>query len=286
MNVPRALLGRVVAAVALAAAGVGQARADAYGFAQQTVTGLTFTGSTLDGLSVVASTSASQSQGAAPPGSSGDVAASPVFATTDPAAAFVGNGTVAPNTFTPLGQVNPDYIRSDALVNAAQTTFSAVAEGFLTPLGTSSATGSYSFSSSFTLAAAGTVTLSGSVSSILNVVFNGGLAGLATAGYSFVVGITNRATGVTTTFTPTLLNNSITLTTTSTSSTTTPVTAFSITTGTLAAGTYDASLQASSRVFLTQAVPEPSSVAMLGMAGLGMAGLGLVRKRKAATGRA
>jgi len=180
----------------------------------------------------------------------------------------VGTGAPAENTFTPKGQVNPDYIRSDSLIGAPFTT-NTVAEGFMGSLsGISIGQSSTSVSAPITVAAPGTVTLSFTANGNLTTTITGPLPASAQASFAFNFTIQNAAGVIVFSSTPDSVNQSIsqnTIGTSTISDVNTPVTIIS---GQLAAGTYTASITQTSRVFLTQnaVVPEPSSLLMGGMA--------------------
>jgi hypothetical protein len=261
-------------ALVLGALTAGEARADAYAYAFQQVGSFSFTGATVGALQTLASTSAVQGNGAIPTNVSGDVQSF------DPAQAYVGPGPVPPpNTYSQVGAVNPDYVRGDADIALNFSTIRNVAEGFLTPPGTSNSSGQWSVSAPITLATAGTVSLSFSYTNALEVILNGG-PGIASASYQFGFTISQGST-VIAEFSPTEVNSGASLT--SPGTVTQPSTSGSLTLSTaLGAGTYQATITGSEKVFLTQqpAIPEPSSVVLLGSGIVLALGCSLRRSRK------
>jgi len=269
------------AAIALVATLAGEARADSYAYATQSLNTFAFsglpTGSTVGSFTTQASDAALNAQGATPSGIAGDTSE------TDPAAAYVGNPPIpAQNLFTPVGAVNPDYSRGDSQIAAGAVSVSTVAEGLLTPPGRETGSGSYSFSRQVTLTSAGTVTLAFNYTNDLNA-FLTGFVGLASASNAFNFTITTVG-GTTILFSssPSAVNNSVSLTTPSTSDITPGSGSVSITSSTLAAGTYVSSITGNSKIEVTQSIiPEPSSVVLLGSGLLLGLGTAVRRTRKA-----
>jgi len=268
------------AAIALVATLAGETRADSYAYATQTLNTFAFSstpaGATIGALTTQASTSAINVQGATPSGIAGDTAER------DPLSAYVGNAPIpAQNTFTPVGAINPDYSRGDALITPAFT-ISTVGEGYLTPPGRETGAGSFSVSAPTTLATAGTVTLTFNYTNDLNAFLTGG-PGLTSASNSFNFTITTvGGTVILFSSSPTAVNNSVSLTTPGSNDIAPGAGSISITSGVLPAGTYTASIAGTSKVELNQSIiPEPSSVILLGsglVLGLGTA---VRRARKA-----
>jgi len=263
-----------VAALALLATLAGEARAASYAYATQSLNTFAFSstpaGATIGTLTTQASTSAVNTGGAIPSGVAGDTAAF------DPAAAFVGlGGGPGQNVFTAVGPSNPDYSRGDALITSPGFATSTVGEAFMTPPARETGSGSFIVSAPITLTQAGTVTLTFNYTNDLNIFLTEG-PGLASASNSFNFTITTLS-GTTILFSsaPTAVNNSVSLTSVGSNDISPGAGSISITSGVLAAGTYNASISGASKVEVNQVlVPEPSSVVLLGsglVLGLGAA---------------
>jgi len=259
-------------AIVLTTIMAGDVQAASYGYAFQNTSGFTFSGASIGTLTTQTSTSAQSAAGAIPSGLAGDI--EPM----DALQAYVGNPPVpGQNVFTPVGPSNPDYARGDVLITPAFS-ISNVAEGFLTPPGAATATSAWTVSAPITLSASGTVTLGFNFSNALNVSLTDG-PGLASANYSFNFTIADSG-GTTVLFSsaPTTVNNSVSLTLPGSINIPTSTGTVSITSSTLAAGTYIASISGSETIDIRQtAIPEPSSVVLLG-SGLAI-GLGCCVRR-------
>jgi hypothetical protein len=245
------------AALALTIASPGTARADYYGYAEQTITSLAFTGATVGTVGMGSQSSASQ---IGVPGGSESHTAS-----LDALQSFVGpSGRPAENTYTPLGQVHPDYIRGDSQI-VAPATLNSVAEGFKTFPGNSAGAGSVSLSAPITVTAAGTVTLSFNFANMVSV-FQNSPGGSVAANVTFEFDIQNSSGTNVFRSTPDAVNVSFSLTTIGNAGATGSG-SVTITSGVLAAGTYQGTITEGSNVFIS-AVPEPSSVVLMGIGGL------------------
>jgi len=245
------------AALALWIGSAATARADYYGYAQEQVSNLAFTGATIGTVGTFSQSSASQI--GVPSGSEGH---------TDPLDAlqsYVGpSGRPAENTYTPLGLVHPDYIRGDSRITGAFT-LNTVAEGFKVAPGSSAGAGAVSLSAPITLSSSGTVTLSFNFNELVSVIqttIGGGVSASVTLEFD----IQNSAGQLVFKSTPDLVNTSFSLTAPGSAGGVPSSGAISITSGTLAAGTYQATLTQKSNVFIN-AVPEPSSVVLSASAG-------------------
>ena len=249
-----------------------ETHADFYAYAVQQTSGYSITGSTIGDLTPLSTTSAAQV--GSPTG--GDVHTGGF----DAVQAYVGPaaGKPAENTFTPLGQTNASYVRGDALVTTgAAFGTNNVAEAYLTGAGNSAGSGSWAVSSLITLTASGTVTLSFSYTNQLTIVNTGSpYPGTVAADYGYTFTIQNANGTTAFTISPDALNKNLSLGSTGSITSGTPTsTMISLTSTTLAAGTYTATISGSEHTFINAAVPEPSSIisAALGLTLLGGAGL-------------
>jgi len=254
----------------------GGARADIYAYSTQQLSAFTFTGGTVGALSP--GTTNTSVQIGSPSGSDAHIDA------TDALEAYVGPGPKpAENFFGQAGQVNPDYARGDSLiaglVPGSSPTLSNVAEAFLhTQGGQSSAIGSWSLSAPFTVSSSGTVTLSFAFTNLLNLVNTS--PGSSLASYAFDFTIRDASNALVFDSAPTAVNAGASLN--APGSVTTPGSGtIAITSGILAAGTYTGTITGTERVFLT-AVPEPSPLAMGGLAAAVGVAFGWFRRKRIA----
>jgi len=262
----------IASAVALLAILGGEARASFYAYAVEQTNTYTFTGATVGALTPLSSTSSAQVGSP-----SGSEAHSGTF---DALQSYVGPiaGRPAENTFTPLGQVNPDYARGDALVTTAPAAFTTnnVAESYMVSAGgNSAASGSWAVSAPITVSTAGAVTLTFNYTNQLTVIHTGVPGGTVAADFGYTFTIRDSTGAIVFTSSPNALNANASLIAAGSISTPGSGT-ISITSGTLAVGTYTASIAGSEHTFINS-VPEPSSCVLLGLGGLGA--LGLARRR-------
>lgn len=253
-----------------------EARANFYAYAVQQTSGYTFTGGTLGPITPLSSTSSAQVGNP-----SGADAHTGGF---DALQSYVGPvPRPAENLFTPVGQINPDYARGDALVTAAPDAFTTnnVAEAYMVGPGNSAGSGSWAVSAAVTIATAGTVTLGFNYTNLLTVVNTGSpVPGTVIADYGYTFTIRNSAGTVVFQSSPTAVNNSVSLSTIGNIST--PGSgSVSITSGTLGIGTYTATISGSEHTFINSAVPEPSTLISAAF-GLALAGGAALRNRRRA----
>ncbi|GAC1468482.1 MAG: hypothetical protein NVSMB9_11200 [Isosphaeraceae bacterium] len=263
-----------LAASAVLAVGIGfgmEARAGFYAYAEQQTSTYTFTGATVGTIKPLSSTSGAQT--GAPTGSEAHSAG------LDALQSYVGPGPrPAENTFTPLGQVNPDFVRGDSLVTTTPSfTTANVAEGFLNGNGNSAGSGSWSVSAPITLSQAGTVTLGFAYMNNLTLVNApvGTQTGTVAADYGYIFNIQDGNGFTVYSSAPTAVNRSLSLSTAGTAGGP-GLGTLAITSTTLAAGTYTATISGSEHVFL-DVVPEPGSVALMAIGVCTLAG-GAIRK--------
>jgi hypothetical protein len=265
------------AGLTLIAGSSGVARAGFYAYAVEQTTNNSLTGGTVGTFTPLSSTSAAQV---------GSVSGSEAHTGTfDALQSYVGPGPrPAENTFTPVGQVNPDYARGDALITPGSAGFGTnnVAEAFLAGAGNSAGSGSWAVSAPVTLTTAGVLTLSFNFTNQLTLVNTGSpFPGTVAADYGYTFTVQNSAGAVVFTSSPSAVNHNASLGTAGSvnlpgSGTVT------ITTDTLAAGSYTATISGSEHTFIS-AVPEPGSLALIAI-GVGL--LGGVRFRKRLSRRA
>jgi len=266
-------------ATALLATLGGQAKADIYAYSEQTLSGFTFTGATIDLPNLTTTTNDGANQNVPPAGAAGD--SNP----TDSLQAFIGAPADNPgeNSFTPHGVTATNYVRSDVLITPAFTV-STVAEGNLTGLGSSGGQSQWTISAPITVTSAGTVTLSFTFANLLTVISTGALGNeTGSARYSFSFSIDTLTSPSVNLFQSAPIDVNAAVSRNNAGTSTQPGGGVvTITSTTLAAGTYQATITGSSGVLLTAAVPEPASCVMLGLGGLAVAGYARRRLRSAA----
>lgn len=256
-KVPNRFVASVALAIGLLAGAASGARADVYAYSTQTLDNFTFTGAAIQ-MPLTTSTQDS----AILTGFPGAVNQDP----TDALVSFVGaaNAGSAQNFFGQGGALgSPSFARGD--VRWAGGVASTVAEGSLIVPGQASGAASFNISAFITLSAAGVVTLGFDYDNDLVAQIAGSYAGLAAANYSFNFTITNQAgNNVLFSSSPDEVNTSVSVIVSPGSIIESASGSVSITSTTLQAGTYLATITGSSQISLRQAVPEPTSVALLG----------------------
>jgi hypothetical protein len=258
----------------------GEARADLYGYSVLETSTYTLSGGTVGTISPNSLTSAAQL--GSPSGSESHVG------TQDALQSYVGAGAGRPaeNTFTPKGMTTPDYTRADALIGSPIFSTNGVAEAFLSIGANAGGAGAWSSSLPITLAASGSVTLSFHYTDELSVVNTGSSPGAVQADFSYLFSIQNSAGNLVFISAPNAVNEAISLI--SLGSTTIPGSgSLSITSGTLAAGTYTATISGANHVFMNDpvgtivpVVPEPSSFVLVCVGFAGLVGLAWRRHRR------
>jgi len=264
------LLSRLLAGTAFLALAAGDARATFYAYAVQQTTGYTFAGGTVGTLTPLSSTSSAQVGSIS--GSEAHVGG------LDALQSYVGSARPGENTFTALGQVNPDYARGDALVTAPPGNFGTnnVAEAYLIGPGNSAGSGSWAVSAPVTVATPSALTLAFNYTNQL-IVNNTGVPvpGTVAADFSYTFTLQDANGVVIFTSSPTAINGNASLTVPG--SINRPGSgSIAILTGLLSVGTYTATISGSEHTFINS-VPEPSSV-LLSAVGIGVLGL-VMRKR-------
>jgi hypothetical protein len=259
----------------------GTARADFYAYGVQQTSGYTFTGATVGTLSPNSLSSAAQT--ATPAGADAHVG------TTDVLESYVGPAAGKPpeNTFTPKGLTTPSYARGDALLSFVPGTpvTSNVAELYMVgggPGTNAAASGSWSLSAPIAVTTIGGSALSLTFAYVntLSVIHTGLPPGVVQASYSYTFTVQDAAGAIIFTSSPTAVNNTISLLVPG--ATTLPGSgSLTITTGTLGVGTYTATISGTETVF-ANAVPEPSTVVLMGLGIAGVAGT-VARRRLART---
>jgi hypothetical protein len=267
-----------IGALALLSSQTQQVRAGPvyYAYSVQTTDSYTFSGASIGTLSPLGGTSSAQI--AMPPGSEAHVG------TLDAPQSYVGpaGGRPAENTFAPKGLTDPDYSRGDSLVTSGPFTTANVAESYLSGIGNSTGSGSWSVTAPLTLASSGALTLGFHFSNDLELTHSG-LPAVGTVSADFTYTFTVRDSTGATVFTssPDEINRAASLLSAGTISD--PGSGMiSITTGTLAAGSYTGSIEGSEHVFISL-TPEPSSLVLLGSAAVTLfVSVTFVRRRRAA----
>jgi len=265
------ILGRLVAGAvsfALALGLTGTARANFYAYAVQQTDTYTFSGATVGTLTPLSSTSAAQV--GSPSGSEAHTGGF------DSLQSYVGAARPAENTFTALGQVNADYARGDALVTAAPSPFTTnnVAEAYMIGPGNSAGSGSWAVSAPVTVTTAGALTLGFHYTNRLTLNNTGSpFAGTVAADYGYSFTIQDSAGAIVFSSSPAAVNKNISQTTAGSVDLPGSGT-ISITSDTLAVGTYTATISGSEHTFISS-VPEPASLASMAIGLALVAGLGL-----------
>jgi len=292
----RVQVGRLaaVAALALLAGLSGRARADyAYGFASQTISGVTITPAagtrTPVGGVTTSSTANSTFNGSGP--STSDVldALQSFSGPTAPAPQndFAKYATFAVASPLPAGTqpTGPgEFGRGDSLISGlgtANNAGSVVGESFRTTVGSATGGGEVTASQSFTLSTATTLAINYTFASDIYV-STGGAGSSASAAYGF--NITIKDAGGAIVFTMSTDNTNTTLAAPPQGGEIIRSGNETVTTTSLAVGTtytliFTVNATTSARV---RAVPEPGSIALLTTGGLGAAGLFLRRRRRTA----
>jgi len=235
-------LAAFASAIALLAGLGGNAKADVYSYAQQTLTNFTFTGATINLPSLTTTSGDNAVQNVPPTGSVGFVDDA------DSLQAFVGAAGDNPgeNSFVQRGPTATNYIRSDELITPGFTA-SVVAEGNLHNIGQSASQAQWAISAPITVAvgSTGIVTLTFNYANLLQVITTGSLAnesGTARFSFNFTIETLTSPAVVLFESSPILVNSAISRNTTG--STTNPDAGTVVITNTtpLAPGTYQATI--------------------------------------------
>jgi hypothetical protein len=174
----------------------------------------------------------------------------------------------------------PDYARGDALVTAPTLSTASVAEGFMADAGIATGSSAWSISAPLTLSVAGAVSLSFNYSNQFSLVNTTTPSGAVSADYNYTFSIKDSGGSIVFTSSPNAVNEALSLSSQGSNS---PAGSgsISITSTTLTAGTYTMTLSGSSHVFIN-AVPEPSTDALLVSGAALIAGLALKLRRRSA----
>jgi len=242
----------VVAIVSIVAQPV---HAALYAFAVQQTSAYSVTGGTLGALSVNSSSSAAQ--GGIPSGSDAHAA------TFDALQSYIGPALTAPpqNTYTPKGQVNPDYTRGDALVDSPVLGTHNVAETFLTHPGNNSSSGAWSVTAPLTVTSSGAVSTSFAYTNQLTVTHTSAPGDTVQASYSYNLTIQNSSGTVVFSSAPTAVNGSLALIAPGALSAPGAGTV-TVTSGVLPTGSYIFTITGTETVF-ANIVPEPASCLLI-----------------------
>lgn len=257
------------------------ARADAYAYSQQTLKNFV--------LSVTPTGALSTSTGsAASLNGSGSSHNDP----TDTLQTFVGDGSLNPgeNKFIQAGALGSNtFARGDAqwdpTFNGGKGSISTVAEGAMNTYGTAAGSSDFNLTATLTLTSAQAVTLSFDWLNSLRVDYSGTLMGLAAANFdaNFTVVFKNSSGTVVFDESPKDLNKSFSLIAAGSHAEMGLSGSILLTTATLAADTYTATITGGSQVSLEQVVPEPASMIMMGLGAASAIAFAARRSRRTAS---